>query len=186
MEQVILAGCLLHTLVFGVRLRCSRVCHMCRYFFTLCLYNPSLYHIIVLCLYARESLSTSPTNVEHDGQGRATSATSSTFTKGGMPLVSCLFRPQVSETYRHRQLPLLREDPPSVVCLESQLPKQPGLEASLTSVSSKPLYQGGTPLQWETVPTSMAVRPKAGRNAACVGWLMTPQDLNEAWENEST
>ena len=37
---------------------------MCRYFVTLCLYNPSLYHIIVLCLRARESLSTSPSGDE--------------------------------------------------------------------------------------------------------------------------
>ena len=34
---------------------------MCRYFVTSCLYNPSLYHIIVLCLRARGSLGTSPT-----------------------------------------------------------------------------------------------------------------------------
>ena len=37
---------------------------MGRYFVTSCLYNPSLYHIIVLCLHACGSLSTSPSGDE--------------------------------------------------------------------------------------------------------------------------
>ena len=37
---------------------------MCRYLVTLCLYNPSLYHIVALCLCARRSLSTSPSGDE--------------------------------------------------------------------------------------------------------------------------
>ena len=37
---------------------------MCRYFVTSCLYNPSLYHIIVLCLRACDSLGTSPSGDE--------------------------------------------------------------------------------------------------------------------------
>ena len=50
----------LHPLVSGVQLRCSSVCHMSRYFVTLCLYDPSLYHNLFLCLCACGSLGTSP------------------------------------------------------------------------------------------------------------------------------
>ena len=37
---------------------------MCRYFVTSCLYDPSFYHIIFLCLRVRRSLSTSPSGDE--------------------------------------------------------------------------------------------------------------------------
>ena len=43
---------------------------MCRYFITSCLYDLSLYHIIVLCLRARESLGTSPTLALSEGEGK--------------------------------------------------------------------------------------------------------------------
>jgi len=68
----------------------------------------------------------------------------------------------------NRLLP--REDPPSMVCLESQSTEQPGLEVSPASASSKPLHQGGTLLQQETVPSSMVTRPKYSRRPACVSW----------------
>ena len=71
--------CLLHPLGSGVWPRYSRVCHMCRYFITLCLYDPSLYHNIVCVYMHAESLSTSPS-----GSGKYTSRLS--FTKWGTPL----------------------------------------------------------------------------------------------------
>ena len=71
--------CLLRPLVSGVWPRYLRVCDMCRYFITLCLYDASLYHNIV-CVYVHaESLGTSPS-----GSGKYRSRLS--FMKWGTPL----------------------------------------------------------------------------------------------------